>query len=161
MTTRRRETEWYSSILGFTNVNNGAQTANRLYSTTSTPISRIKGSTITRIIIKMIMHPSVITAIHEMHWGIVIVNEDAIAAGAYPDADDISDRADWLARGWLCGRSANLSDGSQDDRVELDLRSQRIMRAEEDALMLVIDNSNNGNAVSYAYFIRCLVKLPP
>ena len=142
MTIRRRETEWFESIVGFTSRGTNTQFAVDLYSAAFLGAHGIKGSTITRTVVKLALLPEVQTTIVELHWGIVIVNADAVAAGVLPDANDVADRADWLIRGWLFAKSGNISDGSQTDRVIVDLRSQRIIRAEEDQLTLVVNMSN-------------------
>ena len=80
----------------------------------------------------------------QLLWGIVVVNADARAAGAFPDADDMTDRADWLVRGKMETIQDSLSDASQWDRVSLDLRAQRILHSEEAELHLIIDSVGTG-----------------
>ena len=85
------------------------------------------------------------------------MNADARAAGAFPEADDVSDRAGWMVRGVLRGKNSDLSDSSQTVHRSLDIRSQRVMRNEEDELQLVLD-AFTPNALEWAADIRVLVK---
>ncbi len=87
------------------------------------------------------------------------MNADARAAGAFPDADDMSDRPGWMVRGRLQNIMLNVQDSSQWTRLHLDLRGQRRLRSEEDELQLILDSSA-GFTVEWSPFIRVLVKWP-
>ena len=49
----------------------------------------------------------------EAHYGIAIVNADAAAASAFPDADVESDNVRWLVRGMHVNIMTDLSDRAQ------------------------------------------------
>jgi len=155
-----RRLEWFTRFIGFTVIASGAQDSFDLYSAAALGAGDIKDSTITRMIIKIIMLPTNLVTMTELFYGIVILNQDAVTAGALPEADVTTDRADWLVRGWLAAKSANLSDITQTDRVELDLRAQRKLHSEEDALTIVYDASASGQDLQVAHFVRTLVRLP-
>ncbi len=155
---RRRETEWFSIEQGFVNLAASAQASVPLFNATQVGARFIKGTTITRQIINIWMKPDTVGEFISGFWGIVIMNADAVAAGGFPEADDMSDRPDWMVRGQLQGIMSGLSDSAQWSRTELDLRSQRIMRSEEDDLRFIIDNFSATTAFDFSIFIRTLVK---
>ncbi len=163
MTNRNRQArpvQWYSTIMPLTSLASAGQITVSLLSVATVPLARIRGSTITRIVMKLRAHSTNLATLHEVHWGIVLMNADAVAAGGFPDADDASDRADWMVRGWLSARAASLSDQSQDDVTELDLRAQRILRSEEEDLRLIMDADASGSIVQLSAFVRVLLKYP-
>ncbi len=158
---RRRTMQWFSKFAQQTNLASGGQANLALYNTSDVNFLFIKGATITRVILDLIWHPQTLTTASYLFWGLVIGNAEVFAAGSFPDADDMSDRAGWLGRGMLKAKSGNLSDGSQDPHVQLDLRSQRVMRTEEDDFRLILDASASGITGDYTAFVRTLIKLPP
>ena len=160
MTSQARRTEWFDRVMPLTALAGSGQAGFRLYSAIDQGRQDIKGATVTRLIGKIVLYPSVVTTLVEMHWGIVVVNADAAAAVAFPDADTEADRADWMIRGWLVAKSGNISDGSQSDRVVFDTRAQRILHSEEDQLMVILDASASGVSLNFAFFIRTLIKMP-
>ena len=157
MTSPRRQLRWFDTLVGFTNLASGVQTNHDLLANQATDL--VMGSTITRIILKLALKANTLVTLHEMHYGISIVNADAVIGGALPDADVVSDRADWMLRGWLYARSSNLSDRSQDDVVQHDVRAQRILRASADRLHIILDASASGVTLQYAMYARVLVRL--
>ena len=58
-----------------------------------------------------------------MFWGILIVNADARAVGAFPEVDDLSDRPDWMVRNRLEAKTGVVDMTDQWDWVRLDLRA--------------------------------------
>ena len=113
----------------------------------------------TRTIVDLTCRANSVSQVVEMFYGIVVVNADARAAGSFPEADDMSDRPDWLVRGRMTTVTDSLFDSSQWHRVRLDLRSQRVLRSEEDELHVVIDNAT-ANDLSWSAFVRVLMKMP-
>ena len=161
MTNRnRRPLKWFTTSQDFTNLVSNAQTNLFLYGTSSSVAEGVKGSTITRMIVDLTCAPIAVSQRVQLFWGIAIINADARAAGAFPEADDPGDRADWLARGRLQSTSGNLSNRSEWDQVRLDLHSQRIMRGAEDELHLVLDAIGSGFTLDFSAYIRVLMKLP-
>ena len=150
-----RATKWFETIQGFVNVAAGAQGSNDLLFNLDDANRRM--ATVTRMIIDLAMHPAAVTTIHELFWGITVETGEQFLAGVHPETDVVSD-ADWLIHGKLYSRSSDLSDSSQDDRVRLDIRAQRVLRGRRDTLVLVVDDSGSG--VSYSAFMRVLMRLP-
>ena len=151
---------WSSASSSFVNIVAGAQANLLLMSNAVFPGINAKGSTITRLIVDLRVKAASVAQLNEVFWGIVMVNGDASAAGAFPEADVLGDRAGWMVRGRFMVIQDSLSDRSQWDEAKLDLRAQRIMRNEEDELHLILDNSG-GFTAQWAAFIRVLVKNPP
>ena len=156
MTTRRRRTQWYETIFSSTVLGADAQAGHDLLSNMAT--GQRQGATVTRMIIDIHMYPTALTTQQGLFYGIAIMGAEALAAGAFPEAD-VPEETDWLVHGHLTMKSANLSDGTQSDRARLDIRSQRIMRAQQDRLILVYDNET-GTPVDRSHFIRVLMRLP-
>ena len=154
----RRETEWYSLDRTFATLGSGVQSNELLFGTASVASQQIKGTTITRMLIDMYLKADSVAQLVNLYWGIVVLNRDAVVAGAFPEADDVSDRAGWMVRGKLNTIQDSLSDSSQWARRTLDIRSQRLMRNEEDELQLVVDASSSGFILQWAAYIRVLVK---
>ena len=149
-----RPTEWYEALQGEVTLAADDQAANNLLAAMAT--SDIKDSTVTRMIIEIRMHPQVVASFHEMFWGVAVVNSEMVAASVFPDADQVND-ADWLVHGRLSTRSSSLSDGTQDDRIFLDIRSQRKLRVATDRLYVIFDTKSF--PVGRSHLIRVLMKL--
>ena len=161
VTRNRRPFEWYSSRQGaFVTLASGAQTNLLLYNAISLGVRNIKGATITRIIGQLKLRADSLAQNVDLHYGIVVVNADARAAGAFPDPDDLSDRPDWMVRGLLQTVQASLSDSTQWDVAKFDLRAQRILRSEEDELHLILTAGATGFILEWSAFFRVLVRLP-
>ncbi len=157
-TPNRRPTEWFTTSRLFTLLADGAQTNETLLSAAGIGARFIKGTTITRMIIDLRLKPATIAQQTSLFWGIVVMNSDARAAGAFPDTDDVSDRPDWMIRGRMQSISENLSKLSNQDHRVIDLKSQRVLHSEEDELQLIFDNTSEGFAIFFSLFIRVLVK---
>ena len=162
MTTRAsRPMQWYTGQQGFQTIADGAADNFTLYNAVSHGPRNIKGATITRMIIDLTIRADSVAQIVTGMWGILVMNADARAAGVFPDPADVTDRAGWMIRGRGETIQSDLSDASQWDRRQLDIRSQRVLRTEEDELQFIIDNiSGGGRIIQYGIFIRVLVRLP-
>ena len=157
MTNRnRRATQWYESIQGEELRQGATQDVDDLLSNIAT--GNRQGATVTRMILDLNVHPVDVTLLYEMYWGVTIISADALAALALPDPQNVDD-ADWLVHGRLIGRSANLSGKEGDDRVQVDIRSQRILRSVSDRLVLVTDVDTTGD-LDYSHMVRVLMKHP-
>jgi len=162
MTTRnaRRGMQWYTHVApGFATLAAGAQTNLPLYTTADVTAVAIKGSTVTRTILDIRVGGDSVAQRVFFDWGLVVINGDAAAAGVFPDPQDLSDRPGWLGRGQLTTIQGSLSDSTQEEHLKLDLRSQRVLRAEEDQYHLIVHNSGVTIVRWYAY-VRSLIKYP-
>lgn len=155
----RRETEWFSQFVPWTALAGDAQTNQTLYNAVTHGLRFIKGATVTRIILDMYLRAVVVSEDTQLFFGILVMNADARAAGAFPEADDMTDRPDWMIRGVLQNRFTVAITTQLSTLKEYDLRAQRVLRSEEDELQLILDNGN-ANALSFSLFIRVLMKLP-
>ena len=154
-----RPTQWRESIQGEVSLASDTREVVNLLSQLAT--RDLNGSTITRLIGKIRVHPLAVTTFVELFWGIAIIDSDAFSAGvgSVPDAAEAND-ADWMVHGWLATRSSDLSDGSQDDVVNFDIRSQRTLHGTHETFVLLFQSSASGISVNRSHFIRTLVKLP-
>jgi len=153
-----RPTKWFTSISnGIVVVSNGQNSINLL---SAVEVANRKGSTITRILLKLVAHPEAITVLHALSWGLTFVNSDAASAGAFPDTDVATDNVDWLGRGTLFSFSSSLADQSQDDRFEGDLGASRVWRSEQDQFHLIFDASASGTDTTVRVAARVLLRLP-
>jgi len=155
-----RPMQWFDTETPFGGLAGNAQANLLLYNVTFQASASVKGATITRMIIDLRLQAGSVAQLTEVYWGIILVNADARAAGAFPDADDMSETAGWLARGRMMVVQSDLSDRSQWDEVHMDLRSQRVLRNEKDELHLILDNGSASFTANWAAMIRVLVKLP-
>jgi len=147
-----RPTKWFTSISnGIVVVSNGQNSINLL---SAVEVANRKGSTITRILLKLVAHPEALS------WGLTFVNSDAASAGAFPDTDVATDNVDWLGRGTLFSFSSSLADQSQDDRFEGDLGASRVWRSEQDQFHLIFDASASGTDTTVRVAARVLLRLP-
>jgi len=156
----RRPMQWYTVHRDFATLAALATTNTTLYSASVLGARNVIGATITRMIIDIGMRNDSLAQLNTLHWGIVIMNADARAAGAFPDPADETDRPDWLVRSRLQGNADSLSDSSQWNRIRMDLRAQRKFRSEEDELQLICKNSSAAFVNSWTMYIRTLVRLP-
>ena len=157
MTTRnRRALQWYETIGAEQVLTAQLTTGVDLLSNLAT--GNRQGATVTRMILDMTAHPTALTVVNELYWGVSVMNADALAAGAFPDPETV-DETDWLIHGRMITRSANLSSVEGDARVSMDLRSQRILRSVADRLILV-RRVNTTVDMDTSLFFRVLMKHP-
>ena len=155
-----RPMQWFTRVQRPVVQLTGSQGDFILYNSLSLSAAATKGATVTRLIIDLIFRAESLAQFNEVAWGITTVNADASAAGALPDSDDDTDRAGWLVRGREYNIQDSLSDASQWTRVKMDIRSQRVLRSEQDELHLIVNNHATGFSVIWSAFIRTLMKLP-
>ena len=158
MVTQRRTLKWVNVEKPFTNLAAGAQDNLLIYNEAVLGQLSVKGTTVTRLLLDLKIRSDSLAQLNLLHYGITTVNADARAAGAFPDANDMTDRASWLVRGKL-ENQMTAQDTSQWTMIERDLRAQRVFRNEEEELHLIIRNSTS-NILSWSVFIRVLMKMP-
>ena len=155
-----RPMQWVSRSTGFLSLAPLTLTNFILYNSLSISSAAVKGATVTRMIVDLTFKNNALAQNNDAYWGIVPVNADASAAGGFPDPKDMTDRASWLVRGREQFNADSLSDYAQWVRVRQDLRSQRILRSEQDELHLLVENADGADTFQWAAFIRVLMKLP-
>ena len=154
----RRSLRWFSTFADAQTVTAGGQSNNSLLSLVDS--ADMKGATITRMIVQLVLASGAADQIGRVKWGIVVVSEDAAVAAAFPEADFASDQADWLVRGAELVRQSDVDDGSQHVRVFRDLRAQRVIRSADDQLHFIIDKDSTTGTVNYDLFTRVLLRMP-
>jgi len=155
-----RTLEWYSKDQPFIAIASAGQGVQRLYSAVDEGRTVVKDATVTRLIVDIKLRADAVGQIVRLWWGIVIVSTEARQASALPDADDMSDRHDWLVRGRLDTIQLSLSDSSQWASRSYDLRTQRVLRSEESELVLVVDAGSDGFTMNWSTFVRTLIRHP-
>ncbi len=160
MPQHERRLQWYTKNQDFAAIGSASQANMRMYSAIDEGRGDIKGATVTRMIIDIGLRSPTVAQLTRLFWGIVIVDTEARIAGGLPDADDMSDRHDWLIRGRLFNIQSDLSDSSQWTMRHYDIKTQRILRSEEHELLLVIDAGSDGFTMEWTAFTRALMRMP-
>ena len=156
----RRGLQWYTSQnTAFSTLSAAGQSNLPLYTTADVTATAMKGSTVTRTLVDITIAANAVAQRVALAWGLAVINGDAANAGVFPDPEDLSDRPGWLARGLIQTIQASLSDSSQEKQIRVDLRSQRILRAEEDEYHLIFTNVGV-NTLKLSTYIRALIKYP-
>ena len=159
MVAAKRQMAWVNRVTGFAALASGSQTNLLLFSDATFGGLHSVGATVTRLLIKLWMRPAAVAQVNYLDWGIVMVNADARAAGAFPDADDPDDRAGWIVRDRLVSMVSSVSDSSQWALAQLDVRGQRVLRSEQSELHLILDSSSSFS-LDWAAYIRILLRMP-
>ena len=155
----RRPMEWFNTSRSFTSLAASTQVSTTLFSAAAQGTRSVLGATVTRELLDIYVQAESVAQLVEMYYGLAILSQDAVLASGLPDPDSETDRADWLTRGRIMTIQASLSDSSQWGRVHLDLRSQRILRSEEDQVELIFNNTT-AFILKWAFDMRMLIKLP-
>jgi len=137
----------------------GAQTCVDLLAPYSSVVDNLKGHTVTRILLTLTATPDAINEIGQVFYGIAIVNADAAAASAFPDADIESDNVRWLLRDYMDTRMTNLNDGSQKETRTYDLRAQALLRSDQEEVHLILDRTGVGGML-HSMLSRVLLRMP-
>jgi len=150
---------WVTRIDDSQAVSSGGQTCIDLLVPYTVLVDNLKGHTITRIIMRIILEPDTTDQITSTHYGIAVVNADAAAANAFPDADIEGDNVAWLMRDFSVNRMTSLTDSSQVADRSYDIRAQRLLRSDQDELHLIVDTSSGGGMI-FRMMTRVLLRLP-
>ena len=155
-----RALKWFTTLRQHQALADNAQITFDLLADAS--VGNADGSTVTRIIAKIWAFNDTSGNPKVLDWGIVFVDNDAAAAGAYPDADDEDERVDWMVRDRLfCYTAPEAGVQVIAAHSALDLRAQRIRRTESDKLTLIMDMDLNGTGgVFVSFIVRVLMRMP-
>jgi len=156
-----RAVKWFTTLLDEQALVSAGQITFDLLS--GLAVANRKGSTVTRLLIDLMINPDTDGSRKLMSFGIVYVDTDAVAAGAFPDSDVADERVDWLMRGRMKvhANAAGETVAVPMATKSYDLRAQRICRAENDQLRMIFDlNSITVGGVFVNGIIRTLVRLP-
>ena len=159
---RPREKQWFSSNTNFVGLATNTQTEIQLFGASIHGARQIKGATLLRSIIDLRIQAQAVAQTVQLFWGLGIYTADARVAGGLSDPEDTSDRPNYVVRGKLTTIQSSLSDSSQWDRKELDIRTGRTLRSEEEELLMVLKNSAGpgGFALNFYMFGRFLMLMP-
>ena len=154
-----RTLKWFTALRSHQALASAGQTSFPLLA--GLPVETAKGATITRMILDMWVLPDTINVVKVMDYGVVFINEDAVAAAAFPETDNEGERPDYIHRGrvFIAANALNLPNPA--GIVHKDLRAQRICRSEEDDLRLICDlDSVAAGGVFITFMSRILIRLP-
>ena len=115
-----------------------------------------KGATLVRTILSL---RSVLIAAGTgglLGMGIVIVNDDALSAGVFPDANSAGDQPGWLWRRQLPIATSDPNDSSQWLATDIDIRAKRTLTGEDSNLMLIINLGTSSASVNTDGWCRSL-----
>jgi len=156
---KNRTLKWFTRLQTLVALADNAQLTFNLLNDMS--VADMEGSTVTRMLMEIWIRNDVAGNQKTMDWGILWVDEDAVAAGAVPDADDEDERADWIGRGRMSAVTDVLLKPDALFHAAYDLRSQRICRTEQDQLTLILDMDSNGaGGVFVSFIVRTLMRMP-
>jgi len=150
---------WVTRIRTGVVIASGNQVCSDLLVPYTTIVDNLKGYTVTRILLKLFIVPDTANQQTVTSWGIAVINADAAAASAFPDADIEGDNVRWLMRDMALNRMTDLNDKSQIVEKSYDLRAQALFRSDQDELHLIMDNSSGGG-VFHSFIARVLLRMP-
>ena len=120
-----------------------------------------KGATVQRVLLELWTRNDTINSVQHMDFGIMWVDTDAVVAGGFPDPNNETEQADWLVRGRMVNVTPVLNEQSPLNHRTYDLHSQRMCRAENDQLMLILQTSASaGGGLFVSLFSRVLILKP-
>ena len=153
----RRQTEWYDTDVNVSVPISGQATVQLDVNLVS---DEKKGATITRVLVSLIVFPSAVNLSSRVHMGIVLIEQDAVSAGAFPDVDQMDDQPGWMWRHMMSVRTENVSVRRSYQLVQADIRAQRKYIGEDYQLRLIIDENGGVVEGNCDGLIRVLVKKP-
>ena len=152
-----RAFQWFTRTTQDNSLASGGQECLNLLTNMNTGV--MKSSTITRIVLRLYTRADTVAQQTFASYGVVLVNADAAAASAFPDADIDTDNVAWLVRGMHLNSADSLPDASQFQRSDYDLRAQRVLRSAQEELHFIIDQGSGGG-IFYSVHARVLMRLP-
>ena len=152
----RRGVFWDDTMVDTTLANNGVSLPNL---DGGIPEDEIKGLTVTRILLDLWCQAVTVNTSGLLSFGIYVVENDALSAGAVAEPQDSVDDAGWMFRlarqAW---GSSNLFDHAQALHVVADLRAQRKYPGEDYTLLGQWVNHEASGSVNVDGIVRTLYK---
>ena len=150
----RRRTAWFGAVTDPVTIAPGGQGTVDLSSPMGGAVGERQGMTIARIRGILRANSTDANLSCESAFGIIMVENDAALAGAFPDP--IGDESNpWLW--WQRRVLLPPSDAAQ--HIELDVRAMRRFRAADDTLRFMIDNDDAAQTLEFVIGFRLLVLL--
>ena len=119
-----------------------------------------KGMTIARMIVDLVLMPIETGTGALVGIGTVLLSDEAVAVGAFPEPEVGTDQAGWLWRTVKTVHTSTSNDRSQATAVVHDLRGRRRWPGEDFALMLIVTNFAGVINVNIDGMVRTLVWKP-
>ena len=155
----RRGFRWVTRRVIRRVIASGQQECIDLLAPYSSVVDNLKGHTVTRILMRFGSVADTVDQITECDYGIALVNADAAAAGAFPDADVEGDNVRWLLRDYQQNVVSSLTQRHQRVERTYDLRAQALLRSDQEELHLIVDQESGGGAI-FSMQTRVLLRLP-
>ena len=153
----RRKTGWMGAVTEPTTVGPGAQSfvnlTSELLDVTQTPLAR-QALTIMRIVGMLRVNSTDANLSAEAAFGFIMVDGDAGVAAALPDPLLDVD-APWL---WW-QRRVVLPPSDAGQQINVDSKSRRRFRGNDDSLNFIIDNDDATQSLEFALGLRVLIAL--
>ena len=148
---------WDNSVIN-TSLN-GANAFANLALDSGVPDDEKKGATVTRCLGELWINLVVSGNGDVVSGGIVLVGDDALAAGSLPDLEVSTDEYSWY---WWFAQvpvfTSNPQDYSQVMRVRFDLRGQRKYPSEEHTFVLILVKGGVAININVDGYVRTLFK---
>ena len=152
---RKRRTEWQDAG-GVGIVTVPAPVGNVLALQLAGPDERGNGKTLLRIVGNVVLNASVTTGEYAATAGIIVVTEEARAAGAFPEPR--SDEADWLYMRQFYSRRV-LNEPATPSDWQLDIHAKRKW-GDDKVVELLFESAGNPSTIGVSLNLRLLFALP-
>ena len=159
MPASRRRFQWYTRLYMNQPLAAGTQDCVDLLPPTVWADAQKKGATLTRLLLRINIRGQVNGQTSYTYFGVAMVNADAAAALAFPDADIEADNVAWLMRDFTLNSAGDIFDVSQHQERSYDLRGQRVWRSEQEELHCIF-NQDLAGATTISLMSRILMRLP-
>ena len=150
----RRPVEWFDTLV---DLSLAASTQNGTVLTTNILDAVKKGATIVRTIVDLWYSVNALNQNSICDLGLVMINDDAIGSGSFPDPQTVTDKPGWMLRKRVViqGSEENVPESNH---FVFDLKTSRIL-AGDDMDLILITNNNAGGQVNIKGLVRVLIKL--
>ena len=149
----RRTPEWFDLDINIGQVAGGQGFRNL---TANMQDDEKKGMTLVRTIVDLDLHATSVSSGGRLALGIVIAEDDAIAAGSFPEAQDNIGKPGWVWKALKTFGTSDINDRSQRTIIHEDLKSRRKFQASGYDLVLIVNNFEGVTAVNIDGLIRTL-----
>ena len=115
-----------------------------------------KGATLVRTILHLDMILTAAGTGGLMALGLVMVDDDAMSAGAVPEANSAGEQPGWIFRSQRVISTTDPNDSSQFLKWDLDIRARRKLTGENSNLLLIINAGSLSASVNSDGWARML-----
>ena len=150
----RRAVEWFDFQINLTVAGSGGQ--NTVNLTANLQDDEKKGMTLVRTLIQLAAMPIATGAGSVLAMGIVMIEDDALAAGSVPEPGDNIQKPGWLWKTLFSSSTAVVNARADATLIKEDLRGMRKFAASGSDLVLVAENIQGTVTVNIDGLIRML-----